>query len=156
MSDPMGPDDILVITTQDFTIRGNKDLYQASYALMSYFSGLCRHGRIADAYAGPTRPPADSDDTADSTVYDPDDRGGEHLGGEHLTIRIEVIADTLDRGTTTALETMHRGFTTLGQALPDQYSPDEIQVLTIAIGGDDLHITHLDRAAAYRRVGLTP
>ncbi|WP_226358222.1 hypothetical protein [Pseudonocardia sp. ICBG601] len=143
-SDPMGPDDILVIASQDFTVRGNKDLYQASYALMSYFSGLCRHGRIADAYAGPTQPPAEHG-------YDPDD-----LGGEHLTVRIEVIADTVDHGTTTALETMHRGFTTLARTLPDQYSPDEIQVLTIAIGGDDLTITHLDRTAAYRRVGLTP
>ncbi|WP_224392778.1 hypothetical protein [Pseudonocardia sp. ICBG1293] len=39
--------------------------------------------------------------------------------GEHLTGRIEAIADSIDHGTTTALETMHRGFTILTHALPD-------------------------------------
>ncbi|WP_224388614.1 hypothetical protein [Pseudonocardia sp. ICBG1293] len=139
----MGPDDILVIAAQEFTLRG-KDLYQASYALMSYFSGHCRRGTIADGYAGPAQlPPADA-------PYDPGD-----TGGNILAVRVEVIADTLDRGTTTAIEVMHRGFDTLGRALPDQYTADEIQLLTIAIGGDALTVSHLDRDTAYRRAGST-
>ncbi|WP_226358215.1 hypothetical protein [Pseudonocardia sp. ICBG601] len=144
-SDPMGPDDILVIASQDFTVRGNKDLYQASYALMSYFSGLCRHGRIADAYAGPTQPPAehgyDPRRPRRRAPHRPDRSHRRHRRPRHH----HRPRDHAPR--------LH---TTLARTLPDQYSPDEIQVLTIAIGGDDLTITHLDRTAAYRRVGLTP
>ncbi len=40
----------------------------------------------------------------------------------------------------------------LGRALPDHYTPDEIQLLTIAIAA--LAVSYLDRDSAYRRRGL--
>lgn len=142
-SGSMGSGDVLVIVSQDFILAG-KDLYQASSVLMDFLSRACRGGVIVDGYAGPAR------DTPVGAGGDPDD-----LGGGILTVRVEVVAGGRDAGASVAVEVLHRGFHALGTALPDQYTADEIQLLTIAIGGDGLHVTCLDRDAAYRRAGIT-